>query len=166
MENLLKPDIGLMFWTFVNFGVLVFLLAKIAWKPMLKILRQRDENIKQSLMSAEATKNDAEKIHREIELKLKNLSVKESEIIQNARKMAETQSEKLLDEARVKAKEFTEKAKKDLTSEKEKLSEQLKKEVADISVMVAGKIISKEIDKSANRRFVDKFLKDLSKKKA
>lgn len=161
MQDLLKPEIGLIFWTLINFAVLVFLLSKIAWKPILKAIRQREENIRRNVQTAETAKNEAVRAQTDIERKLSELAKSENEILQKAKKAASEEKDKILAETKLKSDYIMDKAKKDLLMEKDKLSALLKKEVADISILAAQKIISKELDKKTNERLVNKLLGSL-----
>jgi F-type H+-transporting ATPase subunit b len=164
MESLLKPDIGLAFWTLVNFSVLALVLYKIAWKPLLKAIQKREQSIKQNIETAETAKTQAQKMHDELERKMKDLTGRETEILQKAQKIGEGEKDKILDIARQKARQIIEQSKKDLSAEKEKLIRDLRGEIADISVMAAEKIISKEINKKAHEKILDDTIKTLTKK--
>ena len=164
MEKLLKPDFGLMFWTFVNFAILVAVLAKLVWKPLLKAIAKREHLIAQNIEISETSKTQAQIAQQEVERKLKELGDREKEILQKAQNSALAEQEKILNTAKAKAQEFLSRAREDLSREKDKLSSELKKEVAAISVSVAQKIIGREVDQKTNEGIVNKVLEDLNKK--
>jgi len=164
MEKLLKPDVGLAFWTLINFAVLTFVLYKVAWKPLLKAIQKREQSIKQNIETAQSIKTHTQRMHLELEQKIKNLAVEKSEIIQQAQKNALAQQGKILEEAKLKAQNMLSRAKDDLSREKDRLSQELKKDVVDIAIMAAQKIITKELDKKTNEKIVTKLLKDLNER--
>jgi F-type H+-transporting ATPase subunit b len=160
---LVQPDPGLFIWTIVTFLVLLWLLVKFAWKPLLALLEKREENIRNSL-------KDAEKAREELEL----LNKKTEELLMEAREEAQgivsagrTDAEKLQDDLVKKAKEKSEsliaESKRQIQSEKEEALSEIKSEVVTLSLEIASKLIKKNLSDKDNRELINKTLKNIHK---
>ena len=159
MDNpIVQLDPGLYVWTIITFLLLFFLLAKFAWKPLLKALSEREEKIRSSLEKAD-----------EAQQKLERLSAEGEEIIGKAR--AEAQSivsdgkvaaEKVRDEIETKAKEkantIVAQAEKQIIAEKEQAISDIRGEVAALSIQIAGKLIRKNLSKKDNMALINESL--------
>ncbi|MBI2118387.1 MAG: F0F1 ATP synthase subunit B [Elusimicrobia bacterium] len=161
MENLLKPDIGLMFWTVVTFLAMVFILKKAAWAPILKLIDEREAKLKNELESAEKNKEDLEKIKKEYETQLSEIKTKAQSLLEEAEKKGLQIQETILKTADAKARQILEKGKEQLNLEKDKLLADLKKEVGSISLLMAEKLLQQSVDKKVQEKFLQDFLADL-----
>ena len=159
MDNpLVQLDPGLYVWTIITFLLLFFLLAKFAWKPLLKALSEREEKIRSSLEKAD-----------EAQQKLERLSVEGEEIIGKARAEAQSivsdgkkASEKVRGEIETKAKEkantIVTQAEKQITAEKEKAISDIRSEVAALSIQIAEKLIRKNLSQKDNMALINESL--------
>lgn len=166
MENLIKPDTGLMFWTFVTFFALVFILKTFAWGPLLHAVESREARIKADREGAEKARAEAERIQRELEAQLAGAAAKSKELVAQAAKDGEALRAKLKAEAEADAAAVKAKASADLAAEKDRLVGELRKEVASLSVMAAEKLMRKSVDEGVQKSVLDGFFKDLEKSKA
>ena len=167
MNNpLVQLDPGLFVWTILTFLVLLGVLAKFAWKPLLKMLKDREDLIRSSL-------EDAEKAQSE----LANLNAEREEIINKARSEAQSilsegkvAASKLKDEtlkaAKDQAKSILTDAEKQIRIEKHKAIEEIKSEVVDLSLSVAEKLIKKNISREDNQTLIDESLENITKYEA
>ena len=167
MNNpLVQLDPGLFIWTILTFLVLLGVLAKFAWNPLLKMLKNREDLIRSSL-------EDAEKAQTE----LANLNAEREEIINKARSEAQSilsegkvAASKLKDEtlkaAKDQAKSILTDAEKQIRIEKDKAIEEIKSEVVDISLSVAAKLIKKNISREDNQALIDESLENVTKYEA
>ena len=167
MNNpLVQLDPGLFVWTILTFLVLLGVLAKFAWNPLLKMLKDREELIRSSL-------DDAEKARTELEL----LNSEGEDIVNKARSEAQTilaegkaAASKLKDEtlnaAKDQAKSILTEAKKQIRIEKDKAIEEIKSEVVDLSLSVAAKLIKKNISREDNQALIDESLENVTKYEA
>lgn len=146
--DLVTPDVGLLFWTFVSFAVLFFLLKKFAWKPIVGTVNDREKSIKEALASAEAAK-----------LEMQNLTADNERILQEARmeregmmKEAREIKAKMISDAKDEAKESADKmivqAQAAIESEKKAAVAELKNQVASLSLEIAEKVIKHELSDS------------------
>ena len=167
MDNpLVQLDPGLFVWTILTFLLLLTVLAKFAWKPLLKMLKDREDLIRSSL-------EDAEKAQTE----LANLNAERDEIINKARSEAQSilsegkvAASKLKDEtlkaAKDQAKSILTDAEKQIRIEKHKAIEEIKSEVVDLSLSVAEKLIKKNISREDNQTLIDESLENVMKYEA
>ena len=167
MNNpLVQLDPGLFIWTILTFLILLGVLAKFAWNPLLKMLKDREDLIRSSL-------EDAEKAQTE----LANLNAEREEIINKARSEAQSilsegkvAASKLKDEtlkaAKDQAKSILTDAEKQIRIEKHKVIEEIKSEVVDLSLSVAEKLIKKNISREDNQTLIDESLENVMKYEA
>jgi F-type H+-transporting ATPase subunit b len=161
MENLLKPDVGMMFWTVVTFLAMVLILKKIAWGPLLKALDEREEKIRKDIESARQNRDEVERLKQDYERQLGEIESRARALLSEAEQKGAKAREGILKEAEAEARKLAEKGRQQLEAEKEKLLLQLRKEVGDLSVSMAEKLMRQTIDKKVQDKFVQDFLKNL-----
>lgn len=154
---------GLIIWTLVTFLFLLFILAKIAWKPILKSLSDRENLIKESLDKAENARKEAEKLIAENKANLLKAEEEGQKVIEQSREYAEKLKNQILDESKVHAKKMIEDASLEIQRKNAEAFNKLKEQVADIAVNAAEKIIKENLDKDKQVNLVNKYLDDLSK---
>ncbi|MDD6173201.1 MAG: F0F1 ATP synthase subunit B [Elusimicrobiaceae bacterium] len=164
MDSLLKPDIGLMFWTIVNFLLLAFLLAKFAWKPLMNALDSREKQIAEDVAGAHKAKEDAETIKKQLEKTLADTAKESSNRIKEASQAGEQQRQAIIAQAKDEAQNLINQAKAEIEAETQKAIEAVKKEVVDTTMLAARKVIGKEADKAANEKLIEDLLKDIKVK--
>ena len=159
--KLVTPDIGLLFWMLVSFGIVLFLLKKYAWKPILKSLKERETSIADALQSAKrakeemaALKADNEKLlaqaRAERDVILKEARDAKDSIIQEARSKATTEADRLLQIAR-----------EGIRNEKIAAINELKNQVAALSLEIAEKILKQELaSDDKQRKLVSDYLQE------
>ena len=159
--ELVTPGIGLIFWTSVVFIVLIILLKKFAWSPILKAVDDRNKSINEALSSAEKAKAEMEQLSANNEKILQEARIERDSIIKEAR----TIKENTISEAKSKASSEAEKiilsAKEQISNEKMKAMIELKNEIADISIQMAEKIIKSELkDVKSQKNLIEETLKN------
>jgi len=163
MDKLLSPDFGLMFWTIVNFLLLAVILGAFAWKPMLKMLEEREKKIADDKAQAESARLSAEKIKAELEEKLKNISSEAEAKMRSALALAGTQRDQILTEAKENAAGILKTATAQLEAEKQKAVREAQKEIVNLTLLVSGKFIAQTNNKEADEKRVNALLKDIEK---
>jgi len=163
MENLLNPDTGLIIWTIVSFAVLVLLLSKVAWKPLIKALKDREDGIRKAIDDASSAKTSADQIKAQYEGELTKAQEKAAGFIAQAQAESQKLREQMLKDAEAEARRLMEQTKRQLEEEKLKLSRELKQEVANLSVRVAEKLLRHSMNAKEQESLVSGFLKDLEK---
>lgn len=159
--SLIDVNPGLIFWTVVTFLILLFVLKKMAWKPILTALNQRETAIKDSLEKAEKAKEEAQKILDENQASLLRAEEESKKIIEQSRVYADRLKNQMIRDSKDQARKIVEDATSEIERKKEEAFNELKIKVAEIAVQAAEKIISKNLDKDSNKKLVDKYIDDI-----
>jgi len=161
MENLLKPDIGLMFWTLVTFLIMVVILKKIAWGPLLKALEDREAAIRGEIESARKGRLEMEGLKADYEKQLAGIEARTRQMLAEAEQKGAQSREAVLKEAEREARAIADKTRQQLEAEKERLVRELRSQVGDLSVGIAEKLLRQAVDKKLQDKFIRDFVKDL-----
>ena len=164
MDKLLQPNFGLIFWTIVNFLILVILLAKFAWKPIINALDAREKKIKDDISSAQLARQEAQKIQQEMEAKLEALSSQSAQKLKEAQEIANEEKKKILDSATTQANAMVEQAKAEIAGETQKAIEMLKAQMADTTLLALKKFIVKQEDEKTSLKQIQEVLKEIEAK--
>ena len=157
--DLVTPQIGLLFWTVLIFLTLVFLLAKFAWKPILKMVEERTKNIEDALNSAENAKKEMAGLKAENEQIMKEARAERDKIVREAREMKDKIIEESKETAKAEADKILAQARKLIDDEKRAAMNELKDQVASLSIEIAEKILTKELsDKKKQAELIDDIL--------
>ena len=160
MENLVKPEFGLTFWTIVSFFILVFILSKFVWKPLLEAIEKRENKIKQDIELAQKAKDEANLIKNQIEERLKKLDKEIKDITENARKEANIEKEKIIALAQTQAHLIVENARKEAENYKKEIEKDIEKKIVEISSEIAKKVLYDVIDKKIEEKIFELSLKE------
>jgi len=160
--ELVTPGLGLMFWMVLVFLIVFFILKKYAWGPILAALNDREKNIDSALKSAERVKIEMAKLQANNEKILAEAYLERDKLIKEARQLKES----ILDEAKgiaqSEAQKIIEAARKTIESEKKVAIKEIKDQVAELSILVAEKILKEKLSGEANQNdYLDKLLKDI-----
>ncbi|MDQ7773412.1 MAG: F0F1 ATP synthase subunit B [Elusimicrobiales bacterium] len=166
MEALIRPDFGLTFWTLLVFGLLVLLLSKTVWKPVLQAAEQREKGLRDEREAAERARAAAELASKEIEERLAGIKAEMQARLREATEDGERAKAKLLDDARRGVAAMLESAARDLQAEREKLSSELRNSLAEFSLMSAERVLSRTVDRKLNEEIVAKAVKEFGARKA
>ena len=159
--ELVTPAIGLIFWTTVVFTLLVLLLKKFAWKPILSAVDERNKSIKDSLAQAEKARSEMSELTASNEKIIAKAKVDRDVILKEARDMKNEIISEAKDKANKEAEKLVSTAKEQILNEKMKALTELKNHVADLSIEMAEKILSSELsDVSKQKELVSKALKE------
>jgi len=162
MNNpLVQPDPGLFIWTIVTFLVLLGLLAKFAWKPLLQALESRQETIRKALDDAERAKQELERLQQESGRIIRNARVEADSIIASSRADGERVREEVKEKARVEAAALVRNAERQIQLETERALQQIRHEAIDLSVMIASKLLQKNLTKEDNERLIEEALRQV-----
>jgi F-type H+-transporting ATPase subunit b len=160
--DLLTPGSGLIIWQLFIFVLLVLLLGKLAWKPILASLKEREESIQQALDSAESGKKEMASLKADNEILLRETREERDKILRDAR----TAANRIHDEAQVDAKKnadrMIEDAKSIIQTERNAALRDVKEQVAMFSIEIAEKLIKKNLsDDKSQKELANTFIKDL-----
>ncbi|NLT94369.1 MAG: F0F1 ATP synthase subunit B [Clostridia bacterium] len=152
------PDIV---WAIINFLILVAVLNKFLYKPVVKMLDDRKNEIVGNLDQAAQAKVEAEKLKEEYMTHLQNAKAEAQEIISRANKIGEETKNEIIAQAKAEAQKVSAKAQEEIRLEKAKALAQLRDEVASLAVLAAEKIIAKSIDINDHEKMVKDFVKEV-----
>ena len=160
--ELLTPGTGLLFWQVVVFVALFFLLSKMAWKPILSSLKERETSIQQALDSAEKAKLEMASLKSDNEKLLKEAREERDKILREAREAANRLHEQAQTDAKKAADRIVEDAKAVINIEKQAALRDVRAQVAKFSLEIAEKLIKKNlVEDKAQKELADSFIKDL-----
>ncbi len=160
--ELLNPGIGLIFWQTITFLVLVFILGKFAWKPILKAVQDREKSIETAIRQAEDARKEMESVKADNNRLLTEARAQGEIILQEAKKNAEAYLAKEKAKAEEVAQRMMEDANRKLDAERAALRSEMKNMVAELSVDIAEKLLRQQLnDKAAQQKLVDSLLEDI-----
>lgn len=159
--SLLSPELGTIFWTALTFITLLFVLKKIAWGPILQTLEDREKRIKEALEKADAAQQETEEAMAKQQEIMENARKEAQELLSKSRKTAESTKEEILQKARSEAGGMLEKARREIDLEREKAVEAIKKQTAELSIMVASKLIGRSLSKEDHKDIIEDSMKKM-----
>ena len=157
--DLVTPGFGLVFWTVITFLILLFILRKFAWKPILGSVNAREESIKNALTSAEAAKREMENLHADNERILQEARAEREALLKDARDLKNKIINDAKEEAKVSADKMLVQAQEAIESGKKSAIAELKSHVAALSIEIAEKVVKQELsDKPQQEKLVEDML--------
>ncbi|QQF63699.1 F0F1 ATP synthase subunit B [Bacillus mojavensis] len=141
--------------------ILLALLKKYALGPLLNIMKQREDHIAGEITSAEEKNKEAQQLIDEQRAMLKEARQESHTLIENAKKLGENQKEEIIQAARAESERLKEAARTEIVKEKEQAVSALREQVASLSVMIASKVIEKELDEQAQEKLIQDYLKEV-----
>jgi F-type H+-transporting ATPase subunit b len=160
--ELITPGLGLIFWMTLAFFLLVYILGKFAWKPILQMLKERETSIHEALNSANRAREEMKQLHFSNERLLQEAKNERDALLNEARKVRE----KMIEEARIKAGEeasrIVESARASIQNEKMAAITELKNQIAESSLNLAKFILKRELaDPKKQEEYVQELLKEI-----
>jgi F-type H+-transporting ATPase subunit b len=158
---LVSPNLGLMIWTLLVFGITMYVLSKVAFPRIQEALDKRANAIRDSIDHAEKTRKEADEILEEYRGRLREAREQADDIVARARKAAETTKAQAADEGRDKREELLAAARRDIEAETRRSLERIRKEVADLTVLTTEKVTRKSLTGDDQRRLIDEALAEV-----
>jgi F-type H+-transporting ATPase subunit b len=159
MEGLgINPSLLIAF--VVNFIILFVILSLVAYKPIVKMLNERQAKIKESMDQAEKIRQDTERSEEEIKAHLEKARKEGQNVVAQAAQIGERVKEEAKQGARQEAETLIAKARSEIQRERDKSTEELRAEFADIAILAAEKVINETLDKKKHRKIIDEVLKE------
>lgn len=158
---LVTPDVGLMIWTLVGFGIALLILQKMAFPRIQEALDKRQRLIEDSIETAERTQREADELLAEYRQRLQDAREQADEIVARARKSAEAAEAATVAEGRAKREELVEQAKRDIETETRRAVQQIRAEVAELTLLATEKVTRKSLTPDDQRRLVGDALAEL-----
>jgi F-type H+-transporting ATPase subunit b len=163
MDKLVTPDPGLMLWTIVTFLALVWLLKRFAWGPLLTAIAEREARLRAEAVAAKQAREESERIKAELAAHLAEAAARRQEVLDRAAKDGEAILAQFKVAAEEQSRQLREKTSAELGREKERLVGELRREVADLSITAAERLLRRSVDPSVEKAVLDDFLKDIAK---
>lgn len=152
--NIFNADVGNFVFTLIIFGLVIYILGKFAWKPILKVLHEREQTIRESLVSAQHEREKAEALLADYQAQLDRARGEAAALLDKGRQDAEAVRQRLLDQARHETSALTARAKLDIERATDAALKELYDRTAELSVAVAGRIIGKELSATDHARLI------------
>lgn len=157
--ELITPEFGLFFWQTIVFLVLLFIMAKFAWRPILNSIKNREESINDALASAENARKEMQNLKADNDQLMKEARAERDAILKEARELKEKIIGDASEEAKTKADKIVADAKRSIELEKQSAMAELKNQVAELSVEIAEKVVRKELSgKKEQHQMIEKML--------
>lgn len=147
--------------TVISFLLLVWLLSKKAWGPLMKMMEERRSHIESMLTSAENERKQAEKIKQEYQEEMRKARQEAQEVIAKATKVSETRANEILAAAHEESEKIKKSALVDIERERDRAVAEVKAQVADLSVLVAEKIIRQKLDMKGQGQLIEQFIQEV-----
>jgi F-type H+-transporting ATPase subunit b len=158
---LVSPNVGLMIWTLVVFGISLLILAKFVFPRIAEALDKRQRAIEESIDVAEQTRRKAEELLAEYRQRLAEARAQADEIVTRARRTGEAAESEIVAEARAKREEMMEQTRREIEAETRRAIQQIRSEVADLTIAATEKVTRKTLDADDQRRLVEEALSEL-----
>jgi F-type H+-transporting ATPase subunit b len=162
MNNpLVQLDPGLYIWTIVVFLVLMGLLAKFAWAPLLEALERRQESIRRSLDDAAKARQELERLHTESQQILAQARAEAEAIVARTREDANRLRDEMRQKAQQEAANIVKNAERQIEFETARALQQIRHEAVDLSIAIASKLLQRNVSKEDNERLIEDTFKQL-----
>ncbi len=158
---LITPNVGLMIWTFLVFGISLFILIKAVFPRIRDALDERRHTIEESIDAAEHTREEADKLLAEYRERLKEARVQAEEILQRARQTAEAHQHEAREQGQEMLAEAAKRAEREIDAATKRALDDIRREVADLTIMATEKVTRKSLTEADQRRLVEEALGEL-----
>jgi F-type H+-transporting ATPase subunit b len=158
---LVSPELGLMIWTLVLFGITMWVLSRVAFPRIGEALEKRANAIRESIEAAEKQREEADQLLEEYRHRLREAREQAEDIVERARKAADAAVAEATAEGRAKREELVAAARRDIEAETRRSLERIRKEVADLTVLATEKITRKSLDPADHQRLIEEALAEV-----
>jgi len=163
-KGVMDIEAGLMFWTFVTFIVLLLLLRAFAWKPLIEILKKREETIRDSIEGAKKAKEEAQRLVDEHKARMAELEKSVEAALEKGRVQAEALGAEITEKAREDATRIRERTEAEIVQAKEEALLDVRNEVLGLSTTIASKILARNLKPEDQDKIVDEVLAEVGRK--
>jgi F-type H+-transporting ATPase subunit b len=161
MNPLVQPDPGLFIWTIITFLGLLWALKRLAWAPLLEALETRQNAIRKSLDDAQQAKGELERLNAESARIIQQARLDADAIVSQSRADGERLREEIRAKARTEADHIVKNAERQIQLETSRALEQIRREAVDLSLMIASKIIQRNLSREDNEKLIDEALRQV-----
>lgn len=149
----------------VMFLILLALLKKFAWGPLMGIMKQREDHIANEINAAEESRLESKKLLEEQRALLKEARTEAQGLIESAKKQGDIQRDEIIATARTEANRLKENAKLEIEQQKEKAVTAIREQVASLSVLIASKVIEKELSEKDQEALINEYIQELGEER-
>lgn len=161
--ELVTPGIGLIFWMLLSFSIVLFILKRYAWKPILKMIKEREDSIDGALKMADKAKEEMAKLQSDNEKILAEARKERDALLKDAREMKDKIIADAKNQASIEANKLVESAKSSINTEKLAALTEIKNQIAFLSVDIAEKILQKELSSELRQKeYIENLVKDIN----
>jgi F-type H+-transporting ATPase subunit b len=160
---MLQLEPGMIIWTWATFVVLMVLLYRVAWKPLVAMIDERDKAIAEGLRKAEQAREEAESLMKEQKEKLAKTHDEAKAMLETSKKTAENTKTDLINQAREEANKIIERGKADLERERHDAVFKMKKDISALVVQAASKLIGMSLDEKKHQELIEESIQKLDK---
>ncbi|MBK8498607.1 MAG: F0F1 ATP synthase subunit B [Flavobacteriales bacterium] len=165
--DLVTPDLGLLFWMCLSFGIVVWLLARYAWKPILSSVKQRETSIEEALNEAKKMREDMAKMAASNEAIMQQAREEREVLLKDARDIRDKEISEAKTKAKAEADALLSRARVDIQNEKNAAITEMKNQVAELSILVAERILKEKLETgAAQQSLVDKVMAEAETRKS
>ena len=161
--NIFAGDLGNILWTLLVFGLVVFVLGKFAWGPLLETLQKREDFIRESLQSAKSDRESAEARLREYEERLNQARAEATAIVEEGRRDGEVLRQRIEEDARAEADKIIERSRREIDIARETAVKELYELSARLATDLAGKIVGRELRAEDHERMIRESIADMER---
>lgn len=159
--ELIQPGLGLIFWMTLSFALVLFVLRRYAWKPILKMLKEREDEIDEALNAANKAKEEMKNLQADNEKLIRQAKEDRDAILNEARKVRDKMIDEAKDKANIEAQRIVESAKERIENEKMAALVDLKNQIAQLSIDIAEKILRAELsEKNKQEELIKRLIEE------
>ncbi len=159
--SIFKPEPGLMFWTVISFGVLFLVLAKVGFKPIIEIIKKREDDIRHSIDEAERVRNEAEQLFQDYKKQLDEARKEAQGIIAQGKSMGDTMRQEIVEQAQKEADKIVVRAKEEIGRERSQAIAELEARVTDLTVLTTAKVVQQTLSGKDHLRLIEESLAEV-----
>jgi F-type H+-transporting ATPase subunit b len=160
---MLEINPGLIVWTIISFIILLTVLGKYAWKPIINALGEREDKIRSALEQADRARSEAAELLKRNEESIARAGQEYQNMLRESKAMAEKMKEEIVGKARQQAQQELQRATEEIQRNVDSARQQLRAEVADLAIKAAEKILDESLDAQRQKKMVNSFLDQLPK---
>lgn len=164
--GLFSLNVGLGLWTIVVFGVVLFVLSRYAWSPILAAVDARERNIQSSVEEAARLRAEAQALLEEHQRQLADSRRQSQQIVAEAREAGEQVRREIEEKARAEGDAMIERARRDITREKQAAMDELRRESVELALAAASRLVQQKLDPEADRKIIEGFLGEIQGRRA
>jgi F-type H+-transporting ATPase subunit b len=153
-----KAEPGLIIWTLISFFILLILLKKVAYPQILKAMKNREDTIRQQLEEAQKTRKEAETLLEDYKRQLAEARFEAQKVINEGKELGENMRKEVIQKAQEESNQIVKRAQEEIELQKQKALLELQERIADLSIMVASKVINKTLNPEDHRRLVEEYI--------